>query len=157
LRHLIDEIGQGLRSGEQVAAVQPGGPSSGFLIREEFDCLFEKASLQDVGSSMGCAAVRGYPQNAGMVEAISEIMDFYEEGCCDQCPQCRMETRMLALIMRQVAAHKGNSKLLDQIPKIIDANVNKGICGLIKMPVAPVLTGLHKFSREFNNLCASDD
>lgn len=157
LRHLIDDIGQGLRSGEQITAVQPGGPSSGFIIRDEFDCLFEKGSLQNAGSSLGCAAVRGYSQSTSMVNAISEIMDFYEQSCCDQCPQCRMETRMLASIMRQVAAHKGSSKLIDQIPKIINANVDKGICGLIKMPVAPALTGLRKFSSEFDRLCQSDN
>ena len=41
---------------------------------------------------------------------------------------------------------------MQQIPKVIDANVSKGICGLIKMPVAPVLTGLHKFEGEFRKL-----
>ena len=87
-----------------------------------------------------------------MVRVMVEVASFFEEGSCGQCPQCRMETRMLAAILRQFAASKGSEKLLQQIPKVIDANVSKGICGLIKMPVAPVLTGLHKFEGEFRKL-----
>lgn len=157
LQRLVDDVGQGLRNGEKIIAVQPGGPSSGFVTRDEFGCSFDENSLRDAGSSLGCAVVRGYSHSDSLVDEIAEIMSFYEESCCDQCPQCRMETRMLASIMRQIAAGKGNSKLIEQIPKIINANVDKGICGLIKMPVAPALTGLKKFANEFDNSWRSGD
>ncbi|MBK7531984.1 NADH-ubiquinone oxidoreductase-F iron-sulfur binding region domain-containing protein [Piscinibacter sp.] len=152
VRELLYGIGKGLRSGERIVAVQPGGPSSGFLTEQDFECSFDHVALAAAGSALGCAAVRAYGEGTDMVRVMVEVASFFEEGSCGQCPQCRMETRMLAAILRQFAAGKGSEKLLQQIPKVIDANVSKGICGLIKMPVAPVLTGLHKFEGEFRKL-----
>lgn len=152
VRELLYGIGKGLRSGKRIVAVQPGGPSSGFLTEQDFECSFEHDALAAAGSALGCAAVRAYGEGADMVGAMVEVATFFKEGSCGQCPQCRMETHMLAAILKQFAVGNGSEKLLQQIPRLIDANVSKGICGLIKMPVAPVLTGIHKFEGEFRKL-----
>ncbi|VTU37664.1 NADP-reducing hydrogenase subunit HndC [Variovorax sp. PBS-H4] len=148
VRELVERWGGGLRCGRAIKAVQPGGPSSGFLAAQQLDCVFDAASLAAAGSALGCAAVRAFAEGEDMVAAIGRIADFFEASCCGQCPQCRMETRMLAAVVRQVAAGKGNRKLLEQVPLIVKANVDKGICGLIRMPVAPVRSLLQHFDAD---------
>ncbi|MBL0093746.1 MAG: hypothetical protein IPP50_16325 [Piscinibacter sp.] len=103
VRELLYGIGKGLRSGERIVAVQPGGPSSGFLTEQDFECSFDHVALAAAGSALGCAAVRAYGEGTDMVRVMVEVASFFEEGSCGQCPQCRMETRMLAAILR----HRG--------------------------------------------------
>jgi len=149
VRSLISEYGGGLRNGRPLKAVQPGGPSAGYLTQAQLDVPFDAESLAKVGSALGCAAIRGFSLEEDMVAAASEVADFFARESCGQCPQCRMETQMLSNILRQTIDGKGTDKLLRQIPLIVKANVSKGICGLIKMPVAPVLTALNSFPAEF--------
>ncbi|PNG50605.1 NADH-quinone oxidoreductase subunit F [Variovorax sp. B4] len=147
---LLQVHGGGLRSGRTIRAVQPGGPASGFLHREQFDVLFEAPSLMRAGSSLGCAAISGFSEDDDMVSVTRSRTDFFEKSSCGQCPQCRMQTRMLAAIVRQVEAGKGSAKLLGQIPLIIQANAAHGICGLIRMPVAPVESLLRHFKTDID-------
>lgn len=151
LREVVYEYGGGLKSGEAIKCVQPGGPSAGFLLQSEFDTRFQYEALKLVGSALGCAAIRAYSHDDDMVAAVAEIMEFFAHSSCGQCPPCRMETQMLSTIMKQTLSGRGNPRLLKQIPVIINANVNKGICGLIKMPVAPMLSALKSFGSEFDN------
>jgi NADH:ubiquinone oxidoreductase subunit F (NADH-binding) len=148
---LVYKAGGGLRSGKALKAVQPGGPGSGFLTSLQFDTPFAYDELKRSGSAVGCAAIRGYSDDDDVVHAVAEVMKFFAENSCGKCPQCRMETQMLSRIANQTLAGAGNQKLFKQIPTIINANVGRGICGLIKMPVAPMMTGLERFRGEFDN------
>lgn len=150
VRELIYGYGGGLKSGMEIKSVQPGGPSAGFLTASQFDTPFLNETLKLAGSALGCAAIRAYAQEDDMIAVVAEITEFFADNSCGQCPQCRMETQMLSTIMKQTLAGRGNPRLLKQIPVIIRANVGKGICGLIKMPVEPVLSALKNFGSEFD-------
>lgn len=149
LQEVVFVHGGGLRSGERVKAVQPGGPSAAYLTADQFDVVFDAASLAQAGSSLGCAAIRAFAEATDMVAVVSEVANFFARESCGQCPQCRMQTQMLAGILKQTSTGRGNQKLLNQIPTIVKLNVDKGICGLIRMPVAPVYSALKLFEREF--------
>lgn len=151
VREVVHGHGGGLRSGKTIKAVQPGGPSAGFLMASQFDTPFQGEALKRVGSALGCAAIRAYSDDDDMVVVVAGVMDFFAHSSCGQCPQCRMETQMLSTIMKQTLSGRGSQRLLKQVPVIINANVNKGICGLIKMPVAPMLSALENFGSEFDS------
>jgi NADH:ubiquinone oxidoreductase subunit F (NADH-binding) len=151
IRTILYELGGGLKDGFDIKAVQPGGPSSGFLLAEDFDLPLNAQALKDHGTSLGCAVIKAYSANDCMVREISKMMDFFAHGSCGQCPECRMETNMLSAIMKQVGAGQGNWKLVDRVHDIMNMVQGKGICGLIKMPVAPLKSGLELFHAEFEN------
>jgi len=150
VRELIYGYGGGLSSGSEIKAVQPGGPSAGFLTPSQFDTPFLPEALKQAGSALGCAAIRAYSQDDDLVPVIGEIAEFFAENSCGQCPQCRMETQMLSKIINQTLSGRGNARLLKQIPVIVKANAGKGICSLINMPVDPVLSVLKNFGAEFD-------
>ena len=150
IHDLIYVYGGGLRSGVAIKAIQPGGPSTGFLANTQFDVSFDEASLLAAGSALGCGAIRAFAKDDDMVAAVADVMAFFAKACCGQCPACRMETQMLASITKQTLHGQSNAKLLNQIPRLVQLNAGKGICGLIAMPVPPVLSGLKHFESEFN-------
>jgi NADH:ubiquinone oxidoreductase subunit F (NADH-binding) len=149
LREILETVGGGLRDGSAIKAVQPGGPSSGFLASDALDVGFDSVSLRHRGSALGCAAIRAYSVDTCMVEEIARIMHFFAEESCGQCPRCRMETGMLDTILRKVVAGGGSWQLLAQVDKLIELAKGQGKCTLIDMPVAPLKTGLALFRDEF--------
>ncbi|PUA19693.1 NADH-ubiquinone oxidoreductase-F iron-sulfur binding region domain-containing protein [Glaciimonas sp. PCH181] len=149
IREVLYEWGRGLQNGTAIKCVQPGGPSSGFLSSSDFDAPLDAKALGQYGSALGCAVIRAYSVNECMVQRIGEIMHFFAETSCGQCPRCRMETNMLDTIVKQVLAGKGTPKLLDKVEDVIKLATGQGICSLIGMPVAPIRTGLCLFYDEF--------
>ncbi|WP_397473591.1 NADH-ubiquinone oxidoreductase-F iron-sulfur binding region domain-containing protein [Pusillimonas sp.] len=145
LNKLVDKYGGGLRSGEHLLAIQPGGPSSAYLPAGELDCAFDADALKARGSSLGCAAIRAYSNAGDLIAAVQELADFFATASCGQCPPCTMQTRMMTTIAKQVAAGKASPQLIDQIARIAQVNADKGLCGLINMPVPPVQSLLQRF------------
>lgn len=151
IREILEDWGGGLRDGSAIKAIQPGGPSSGFLASGDFDMPLDAEALKQRGSALGCAAIRAYSVDSCMVDEISNIMHFFARGSCGQCPRCRMETNMLDTIVRRVLTGGGNWQLLGQVDKLIELAKGEGICTLIDMPVAPIKTGLTLFPDEFRS------
>ena len=146
---ILDTLGGGLLNGARIKAIQPGGPSSGFLVASQLKLPLDAGTLMAHGSALGCAVIRAYSEKECMVREIGRIMHFFAHGSCGQCPRCRMETNMLDAIMRQIISGKGNWKLVEQVDKIIELAKGEGICSLITMPVAPVQSCLKLFREEF--------
>jgi NADH-quinone oxidoreductase subunit F len=150
LRHLIEVCGGGLRSGEAVRFVLPGGPSSGLLTPEQLDVPLTYEALQAAGSAIGCGVVRVFGESACVVEVLHELMTFFQRECCGQCPPCRMETGLLARVVGQIQAGAGNPVLLGKLPEILDfAQQQGGLCSFIAMPGPPVRSALALFPGDF--------
>ena len=149
LREILESLGGGLRDGSAIKAVQPGGPSSGFLAAGALEVGFDAVSLRQQGSALGCAAIRAYSVASCMVAEIARIQHFFAQESCGQCPRCRMETGMLDTILRKTVAGAGSWQLLAQVDKLIELAKGQGKCTLIDMPVAPLKTGLTLFRDEF--------
>jgi NADH:ubiquinone oxidoreductase subunit F (NADH-binding) len=129
--------------------VLPGGPSSGFLGREELDLPLDADRLAAAGSSLGCAAVRVYAREACMACALREQLDFLAGACCGQCPPCRMETAMLVRLLDTVLAG-GPPALLDKLDEVLDFAAGQGgRCSVISMPARPVRSALARFPADF--------
>lgn len=150
IRDVLYGRGGGLRNGTRIKAIQPGGPSSGFLAPTAFDLPLDAESLKARGSALGCGVIKAFSEKDCMVREIEAILQFFAQASCGQCPRCRMETGMLDTILKQVLAGKGTWKLLDQVPMLIKLAKGEGICTLINMPVAPITTGMDIFREEFD-------
>jgi NADH:ubiquinone oxidoreductase subunit F (NADH-binding) len=151
LRDVVYGYGGGLKSGQPIRAVQPGGPAAAFLTEEELNVPFESGALRQAGSALGCAAIRAFSADDDLISYVAGNMAFFAKSSCGQCPSCRMETNMLNAIMAQFVAGKGNDKLLAQVPTIIrNAAIKPAICGLVQMPAGPILSALQKFPEDFS-------
>jgi NADH-quinone oxidoreductase subunit F len=152
LRVLIEDCGGGLRSHRSLRAVLPGGPSSGFLTKDEIDVPLEHSALKARGSALGCGVVHVYDDSECMVEVLEGIAKFFAAECCGQCPPCRMETGLLQRLIGQTRAGTGNAALLDKLPEVLDFAADKGgFCSLITMPGPPVRSAIQRFRSDFEH------
>ncbi len=149
LRHLIEECGGGVKNGRPIKAILPGGPSSAFLSPDKIDVPLDHNSVREAGSMIGCGVVRLVTEGSCMVEETLRIAEFFAAESCGQCPACRMETNMLASMLKKVQEGQGASPLLDQFEKVISFNKGKGFCNLVNMPGPPIESALKLFRSDF--------
>jgi NADH-quinone oxidoreductase subunit F len=150
LKFLIEECGGGNKDGRPLKAILPGGPSSAFLPPEKIDVALDHDSLRAAGSSIGCGVVRLFSQGSCMVEEALQIAEFFAAESCGQCPACRMETSVLATMLKKVKQGEGGAPILEQFQKVVDFNQGKGFCNLINMPAPPIVSALRLFRSDFD-------
>ena len=151
LRTLYETVGGGLKDGRALKAILPGGPSCGFLTADQLDVPLHQESLKAVGSTLGCGVMRFFAEGDCMVEETLSIAQFFARESCGQCPACRMETNMLAMMLVKIASRNAEAGVYEQFPKIIDFNRGKGFCALINMPGPPILSALRLFRADFDH------
>ncbi|MBI4526375.1 MAG: SLBB domain-containing protein [Deltaproteobacteria bacterium] len=149
LEFLIENCGGGLKGEKKIKAIMPGGPSSAFLPGDRIDVPLDHNSVREAGSSIGCGVVRLVSEGTCIVEETLRIADFFAAESCGQCPACRMETNMLAMILKKVQQGEGGPPILDQFSKVISFNKGKGFCNLINMPGPPIESALRLFRSDF--------
>jgi NADH-quinone oxidoreductase subunit F len=149
LRFLIEECGGGVRAGKAIKAILLGGPSSAFLPPEKIDLALDHNSVRAAGSSIGCGVVHFVTEGTCMVEETLQIAEFFARESCGQCPACRMETNILAMMLKKVQHGEGGPPLLDQFQRVIDFNKGKGFCNLVNMPGPPIESALRLFRSDF--------
>ncbi|HEX9444013.1 MAG TPA: NADH-ubiquinone oxidoreductase-F iron-sulfur binding region domain-containing protein [Candidatus Binatia bacterium] len=149
LRYLIEECGGGARDGKKIKAVLPGGPSSAFITADQLDVALDHNSVRAAGSSIGCGVIGIVAEGSCIVEETLRIAEFFAAESCGQCPACRMETNMLAMLLKKVQQGQGGAPLLEQFGKVLAFNKGKGFCNLINMPGPPIESALKLFRADF--------
>jgi NADH-quinone oxidoreductase subunit F len=146
-RQLILECGQGLAGGGEVRAVLPA-MSCAFLGAEHLDVPIAWETLRAVGTSPGCGGVRILRRGDDAVALVLSVAEFFMAEQCGQCPPCRMETNQFVHVLQGVRAGQGPG-YREKIEKVAAFARKKGLCSLIEMAAAPVLSGLRLFADDF--------
>jgi NADH-quinone oxidoreductase subunit F len=149
LRFLIEQCGGKVKDDKAIKAIQPGGPSSAFLLPDKIDVPLDYDSVRAAGSSIGCGVIHLVLEGTCMVEETVRIAEFFAAECCGQCPACRMETNTLATMLKKAQQGQGGQPLLEQFGKVISFNKGKGFCNLINMPAPPIESALNLFRSDF--------
>jgi NADH:ubiquinone oxidoreductase subunit F (NADH-binding) len=139
-----------LKDGKTIKAILPGGPSSAFLTPDKIDIPLDHQSLRAAESSIGCGVVQLMAEGECLVEETLKIAEFFARESCGQCPACRMETNMLATMLKKLQQGQGGEALLDQFGKVIAFNKGKGFCSLVNMPGPPIESALKLFRPDFD-------
>jgi NADH:ubiquinone oxidoreductase subunit F (NADH-binding) len=146
LRAILEEIGGGTVSGRPVRAVLPA-LSCGWVDATQLDTPLTHAALRAIGSSPGCGGMTLIEQGEDPLPRLLEIARFFMAEQCGQCPPCRMETNQLTHVLQGVQAGKGGD-FRATINKVTAFARGKGLCSLIEMAAAPIVSALDVFAEE---------
>ncbi|GAB4585655.1 NADH-ubiquinone oxidoreductase-F iron-sulfur binding region domain-containing protein [Nocardia sp. IFM 10818] len=92
LRHIVEELGGGLRRG-RLRAVQIGGPLGGFLAPEELDVGLASADLAAYGVSLGHGSLVAIPDAVPPAALLRHLWMFARRESCGACAPCRVGTQ----------------------------------------------------------------
>ena len=149
LRHIIYDIGGGLKSGAAFKGVQIGGPSGGCLILDQLDAPLDFDSVKKLDAIMGSGGLVVMDENTCMVEVARFFMNFTQRESCGKCVPCREGTKRMLEILERIVAGKGEMSDLDELEELANMVQNMALCGLGKSAPLPVISTLKRFRDEY--------
>jgi NADH-quinone oxidoreductase subunit F len=171
-------FGGGLRDGRKLKAIIPGGSSAkvfkagekfklkrrgpdGKEIEKEVDVLdlpYDFDSVIAAGSMSGSGAIIVMDDSTDIVEALSNLSEFYAHESCGQCTPCREGSLWMAKALHRLAHGEGRSSDADYLTRIAD-NIPGGrtICAFGEACSWPVQSFVAKFKEEFVARGAADE
>jgi NADH:ubiquinone oxidoreductase subunit F (NADH-binding)/(2Fe-2S) ferredoxin len=149
LREIIYDIGGGIPKGGTFKAVQTGGPSGGCLPESLLDTPIDYDSLDEAGSIMGSGGMVIMDESTCMVDVARYFLQFTEEESCGQCVPCRLGTKQLLEMLKDICKGKGRKEDLELLVELSHSVHGGSVCGLGQTAANPVLTTLRYFKHEY--------
>ena len=150
---LIENVCGGIRDGNQLKAVIPGGSSVPLINAEDSSiCMLDYEGCEEVGTMLGCASVIVMDHKADIVKQIRRMVDFYAHESCGQCTPCREGSAWTARILRRIEEGNGTEEDLDTLMEMTEQMVGTTICVLSDSVAAPVQSSINKFRDDYLEL-----
>ena len=150
LREVI-ELAGGVRDGNKLKAVIPGGISAKILTADEIDVAMDFDSLLAVDSMAGSGGVIVMDETTCMVEALESACKFFADESCGQCSPCREGTGWVHRIMERILRGEGKLQDLDDLLAIAGDMEGKTICVFADAAAWPIQSYITKFRSEFED------
>ncbi|MEX2466597.1 MAG: NADH-quinone oxidoreductase subunit NuoF [Gemmatimonadota bacterium] len=150
LMELIEDVCGGMRDGNALKAVIPGGSSVPIITAEEAGrCDLDYEGCVAVGTMLGCASVIVMDETTDIVKQVRRVVDFYAHESCGQCTPCREGSAWTSKMMRRIEDGRGTEEDLDTLMEVTQQMVGTTICVLSDSVAAPVQSSINKFRDEY--------
>ena len=154
LRELIEKAG-GMRDGNKLKAVIPGGISAKILTADEIAVAMDFDSLMAAGTMAGSGGVIVMDETTSIVEALDWAAKFFAEESCGQCSPCREGTGWVHRILRRILDGNGSVGDLDDLLGVAGDMEGNTICVFADAAAWPVQSYIAKFRDEFEEFIRS--
>ena len=149
LRHLIYDIGGGVKGDRPFKAVQTGGPSGGCIPADMLDLPVDFDTLTARGAMMGSGGMIVMDDRSCMVEVARYYIKFLSEESCGKCTPCREGLRHMLAILTDICEGRGQESDLELLEQICDTLEDASLCALGKSAPNPVRTTMKYFREEY--------
>lgn len=144
------ELAGGIRNGNKIKAVIPGGSSTPVIPGEiMMDVAMSYDGISRAGSMLGAGSVIVMDETTCMVKALERIAEFYYEESCGQCTPCREGTGWLYRVVKRIEHGQGTQEDLDRLVDVAKNINGNTICALGDAAAAPVISFIKHFRDEF--------
>jgi NADH:ubiquinone oxidoreductase subunit F (NADH-binding)/NAD-dependent dihydropyrimidine dehydrogenase PreA subunit/(2Fe-2S) ferredoxin len=149
LRQIIYGIGEGIKGGRKLKAVQTGGPSGGCIREDEFDTPIDYDTLRSLGSMMGSGGMIVMDEDDCMVNVAKFFLEFTLDESCGKCTPCRIGNKRLFEMLEKICEGKGTPDTLLRLESLSATIKDTSLCGLGQTSPNPVLATMRKFPEEY--------
>ncbi len=150
VREVVYDIGGGPIRGEEVKAVQTGGPSGGVIDKDHFDMPITYESLQEIGSIMGSGGLIVMDETDCMVDIAKFYLEFCVDESCGKCAPCRIGGYQMLDILERITSGDAKPDDVEKLEKIATAMKKASLCGLGQTAPNPILSTLKFFREEYD-------
>jgi len=148
LKEIIEVHCGGMRNGNKLKAVIPGGSSAPVLNAD--DSYAVKMDYEDVaakGSMLGSGAIIVIDETRNMGDILKYTLEFYHHESCGQCTPCREGTGWLEAIFKRKDTGKSSKSDITLLDKTAASMRGQTICALADAAAMPT-QGMIKVFRE---------
>ena len=149
LRHVIFEVGGGIKDGKQFKAVQLGGPSGGCVPASLLDTPVDYESLAKTGAIVGSGGMVVVDEETCMVDLARFFLDFTQKESCGKCVPCRLGTKRMLETLDRIVAGEGREGDVELLEELSHYTIEGSLCALGGTAPNPVLTTIKYFRDEY--------
>ena len=149
LREIIYEIGEGVKDGKKLKAVQTGGPSGGCIPVELLDVPIDYDSLLKIGSMMGSGGIIVMDEDNCMVDIAKFYMEFIVDESCGKCTPCRVGCKRLLEMLQKITEGKATLVDLKKLQVLSESIKDTALCGLGQTAANPIISTMKYFMDEY--------
>ena len=149
LRHVIFDVGGGVKDGREFKAVQLGGPSGGCVPAHLLDTPVDYESLAATGAIVGSGGMVVADDSTCMVDLARYFLEFTQNESCGKCVPCRLGTKRMLEILERITAGEGEDGDIEKLEKLAVTIKKTSLCGLGQTAPNPVLTTIKYFRAEY--------
>lgn len=149
LRDIVEKIGGGVEKGEQLKAVQTGGPSGGCIPASLCDTPVDFDALNRMGAIMGSGGLVVLSESDCMVDVARYFLNFISGESCGKCTFCRVGARRMLDLLDKITSGKAEMADIDRLEELAISVKKAALCGLGKTAPNPVLSTLQHFRNEY--------
>lgn len=142
LRAMVEQFGNGTRSGRPVKAIQVGGPLGAYLPASQWDTPLSYEACSAIGAMLGHGGIVVFDDTVDMGEQVEFAMQFCADESCGKCTPCRIgSVRGVEVIQRIRHGERAeeNLVLLEELCETLELGSLCAMGGLTPMPVRSVL------------------
>jgi NADH-quinone oxidoreductase subunit F len=154
MRQFIYDLAGGIRNGNELKFIVPGGASSSWLINtpEHLDAPLTWEDMAAAGSMLGSGAVIVLDETTCAVAAAMKIDEFFKHESCGKCTPCREGTHFLVKVWERIEhghGRAGDIMLLNDLAQQIGFGPKHNcFCLLGPSSVSAVNSAIKYFSDE---------
>ncbi len=150
-RELIYECGGGLPEGRNIKAIMSAGASSALIVADQkaLDTPMDYESVPNVGGQLGSASIIVIDDSVSIPWLIDKTTRFFRHESCGKCTPCREGTFWMSHLTNRIAGRKGSLADVDLLRDVASQIRGKCLCALGEFSVEPVLSGIERFSGDF--------
>lgn len=131
VRHIVEELGGGLRDGATLKGVLIGGPLAGIIPPNLLDTPFGIEELRAIGAGVGHGGVVAFDQHTSVVALMHHVFAFGADESCGKCTPCRLGSRRVERILADLLGNgAGITAGGTECERVIAALRLTSLCGL---------------------------
>ncbi|MER7078489.1 formate dehydrogenase iron-sulfur subunit [Saccharopolyspora kobensis] len=149
LRHIVENLGGGLKPGFRLRALQIGGPLGGFVSPDDLDVPLLAGALTEAGVALGHGSLVAIDDQIAARELLQHVWRFAAAESCGACTPCRVGTRR----GQELAAHfpAGSEQILSQHEKLLEVMSVGSLCAFGRGVPAAVRSLLRVYRDELTS------
>jgi NADH-quinone oxidoreductase subunit F len=121
LQEIIYDLAGGIKAGENLKFVIPGGISTALITAKDLDFPYSYQAFEKRGSSLGSGAVIAVSKKHDLLDLMLNVSRFYMDETCGTCFPCREGNRQINKILKEFknSGQKIDAKLISDIGNTI--------------------------------------
>jgi NADH-quinone oxidoreductase subunit F len=145
---------QGIRNGNKVKIVVPGGASAAWLTEKDLDVTMDYEALAAKGTMLGSGGMIVLDETVNAVDVAYKMDEFFKHESCGKCTPCREGTHFLTKVLHRLSHGHGRQGDIPILHDVYNQMAGNCFCLLGESAVVPIRSALKLFPHEFEEAIA---
>ena len=129
VRHIVEELGGGLRSGGQLKGLLIGGPIIGLIPPHLLDTPLGFEELAAIGAGVGHGGIVAFDEHTSIPDLVQHVFSFGAYESCGKCTPCRRGSGRVEELFRRALAGQAAPADLQECRDLVTALKLTSLCG----------------------------